>query len=39
MLVSGIIGTVSLVTVLLLLLVGGLVLAAIDKKVDAKREH
>lgn len=39
MFVSGIVGTVSLVTVLLLLLVSGLVLAAIDKKVDATREH
>jgi hypothetical protein len=39
MLVSGIVGTASLVAVLVLLLVGGVALAIIDKKVDAKREH
>lgn len=39
MLVSGIIGTASLVAVLVLLLVGGLALAVVDKKVDAHRQH
>lgn len=39
MLVSGIVGTVSLVAVLILLFVGGVVLAIVDKKVDAQREH
>lgn len=39
MLISGIIATASLVVILVLLFVGGLALAAIDKKVDANREH
>lgn len=39
MLVSGIVGTVSLVAVLVLLFVGGLALAIVDKKMDAQREH
>lgn len=39
MLVSGIIGTASLVAVLVLLFVGGVILAIVDKKVDAQREH
>lgn len=39
MLISGIIGAGSLVAVLVLLLVGGLVLAVVDKKVDAHRQH
>lgn len=39
MLVSGIVGTASLVAVLVLLFVGGLALAAVDKHFDAGREH
>jgi hypothetical protein len=39
MLVSGIIGTASLVVVLVLLFVGALALAAVDKHFDAGREH
>lgn len=39
MLVSGIIGTASLVAILILLFIGGLALAVVDKKADAHREH
>jgi hypothetical protein len=39
MLVSGIVATVGLVSVLVLLLVAGLALAAVDKHFDAGREH
>lgn len=39
MLVSGIVGTGSLVAVLILLFIGGVALAVVDKKVDAQREH
>lgn len=39
MLVSGVVATASLVAVLVLLFVGGLVLAAVDKYADKKREH
>ena len=39
MLVSAIVGTGSLVVVLVLLFVGGVALAVVDKKVDAQREH
>lgn len=39
MLVSGIIGTASLVGLLVVLFVAGLGLAWIDNKIDAKREH
>jgi hypothetical protein len=39
MLISGIVGTTALIAVLLLLLVGGLALAAVDKHFDAGREH
>lgn len=39
MLVSGIVATASLVAVLVLLFAGGLVLAAVDKRFDAGREH
>lgn len=39
MFISGVIGTVSLVAVLVLLFVGGLALAAVDKHFDAGREH
>lgn len=39
MVISGIIATVSLVGVLVLLFVGGLALAAVDKHFDAGREH
>lgn len=39
MAISGIIATVSLVGVLVLLFVGGLALAAVDKHFDAGREH
>lgn len=39
MLVSGVIATASLVVVLILLLAGGLALAAVDKHFDADREH
>lgn len=39
MLVSGIVGTASLVAILVLLFVAGLVLAAVDKHFDAGREH
>jgi hypothetical protein len=39
MLISGIVGTTALVSVLVLLFVGGLVLAAVDKHFDAGREH
>jgi hypothetical protein len=39
MLVSGIVATAGLVSVLVLLLVGALALAAVDKHVDAGREH
>lgn len=39
MLISGIVGTASLVAVLILLLAGGLVLAAVDKHFAAGREH
>ncbi len=39
MVISGIVATVTLVGVLVLLFVGGLTLALIDKKVDATREH
>lgn len=37
--VSGIIATGSLVAVLVLLFIGGLALAAVDKHFDADREH
>lgn len=39
MVISGIIATVSLVSVLVLLFLGGLALAAVDKHFDADREH
>ena len=39
MLVSGVVATVSLVAVLVLLFVGGLALAAVDKHFDKNREH
>jgi hypothetical protein len=39
MFVSGVIGTGSLVVVLVLLFIGGLALAVVDKKADARREH
>lgn len=39
MVISGIIATVSLVGALVLLFVGGLALAAVDKHFDAGREH
>ncbi len=39
MVISGIVATVTLVGVLVLLFVGGLTLALIDKKVDVNREH
>lgn len=39
MTISGIIATVSLVGVLVLLFVGGLALAAVDKHFEAGREH
>lgn len=39
MLVSGIVATAGLVSVLVLLLVGALALAPVDKHVDAGREH
>lgn len=39
MLISGIVGTASLITVLVLLFVGGVALAAVDKHFDAGREH
>ena len=39
MFVSGVIATVSLVAVLVLLFVGGVVLAAVDKHFDSDREH
>lgn len=39
MLISGIVATASLVAVLVLLFVGGLALALVDKKVDAHRQH
>lgn len=39
MVISGIVATASLVGVLVLLFVGGLALALVDKKLDAKREH
>ena len=39
MLISGIVGTGSLVAVLILLFVGGVALAIVDKKADAQREH
>jgi hypothetical protein len=39
MLISGIVGTTALVSVLVLLFVGGLLLAAVDKHFDAGREH
>lgn len=39
MLISGIVGTTALVSVLVLLLAGGLVLAVVDKHLDAGREH
>ncbi len=39
MLVSGIIGAGSLVAVLVLLFVGGMALAVVDKKVDIHRQH
>ena len=39
MLISGIVATASLVAVLILLLAGGLALAAVDKHFDVGREH
>jgi hypothetical protein len=39
MLISGIVGTTALIAVLLLLFVSGLALAAVDKHLDAGREH
>ncbi len=39
MVVSGIIGTASLVGVLVLLFFAGLALAVVDKKLDVHREH
>lgn len=39
MFVSGVVATASLVAVLVLLFVGGLALAAVDKHVDAGRQH
>ena len=39
MLVSGVVATVSLVAVLVLLFVGDLALAAVDKHCDKNREH
>lgn len=39
MLISGIVATAALVGVLVLLFVGGLALAAVDKHFDAGREH
>lgn len=39
MFVSGVIATVSLVAVLVVLFVGGLALAAVDRHVDKNREH
>lgn len=39
MVVSGIIGTASLVGVLILMFIGGLALAVVDKKLDVHREH
>ena len=39
MLISGMVATGALVAVLALLFVGGLVLAAVDKHLDAGREH
>jgi hypothetical protein len=39
MLISGIVATAGLVSVLLLVLAGALALAAVDKHLDAGREH
>lgn len=39
MLVSGVIGTALLVSVLVLFLVGGIGLAAVDKHFDQGRDH
>lgn len=39
MLISGVVATASLVTLLVVLLVAGLALAAVDKHVDAGRKH
>lgn len=39
MLISGIVGTAALVGVLVLLFVGGLALAAVDRHFDAGRKH
>lgn len=39
MLVSGIVGTASLVAVLVLLFVGGVALAVVDRHFDVNREH
>jgi hypothetical protein len=39
MVISGVIATVTLVATLVLLFVGGLALAAVDKRFDADREH
>lgn len=39
MLISGIVATAALVGVLVLLFVGGLALAAVDKHFDAGRKH
>lgn len=39
MLISGIVATTALVTVLVLLFVGGFALAAVDKHYDAARIH
>lgn len=39
MFVSGVVATASLVAILVVLLVGGLALAAVDKHFDAGRKH
>lgn len=39
MLISGVVATASLVTLLVVLLVAGLALAAVDKHCDKGREH
>lgn len=39
MLISGIVATTSLVAVLVLLFIGGLALAAVDRHLDVGREH
>lgn len=39
MLISGIVGTTALVSVLVLLFISGLALAAVDRHLDAGRAH